>query len=360
MQRLTWLLVLLACLMPGARGHEVTFSRIDIYLEAERTEVQLSLPILALTFEEPSSLPSGTTDAVLQTDPLPQDVQAAIQQLVSTRMLFRSNGNPLPFALSAVTPAGMDVSLTAIAPAAHGLIEVDANLFPADLLNKAFVSVYAAGEIVGQYALDRTNHVFEMEGVEPPLFRRLQGSLVDGILAFLSRPEHALTLIALLLLPARKRDCVAVAACFIGSQWVALGLSSTGQFSLPLAQLSVAMAIVVIALAALDLWFTRPGSMAFGTTIRTLALIGLLSGAIQGFYFAGTSASQYIVALMPPWELAAFIFGSFAVQAIVVAAILIVRNLMERAGGNSIALARIVAFAILIAGPIVTYLAPIP
>ena len=83
-------MVVLLALCGLAGAHQITFSHVDIRLESGVTNVTAQLPITALLHEEPSALPTGTTEAMLKAEPLPANIQAALTSLLTARLQLTS------------------------------------------------------------------------------------------------------------------------------------------------------------------------------------------------------------------------------------------------------------------------------
>jgi len=306
--RLGWAMVWLLILCSPVRAHEITFSQIDVGLEEGRTRVAVQLPNLALLFEEPSPLPKGTTDDVLQSDPLPSEVQAALARLLTERLLLRSGGAALPLTLGSVQTAGDRVVLTATAPPATAGLAGEANLFPEDPLHKVFVNVYRGRDLVGQYALDRDRASFAIEGAARPLGEVAVTFVREGIHHIFIGPDHILFVLALILLGGRLWVQVKIITAFTVAHSVTLTLATLGIVQLPsrLVESVIALSIVVVGLH--DLWQLSRDRPA--PTVRDPRVaFAFLFGLVHGFGFASVLRDLDLPREALAWSLAAFNLG---------------------------------------------------
>lgn len=299
-----WLLVLCA----PARAHEVTFSQVDLGLEADRTRIAVQLPNLALLFEEPSPLPAGTTEEILRSDPLPPEVQAALSRLLADRLRLGSGGEALPLTLGSVQSAGDRVVLTATAPPAPAGLEGEANLFPEDPLHKVFVDLYRGRDLVGQYALDREDASFALEGPARPLAEVVVTFVREGIHHIFIGPDHILFVLALILLGGRLWAQVKIITAFTVAHSITLTLATLEIVQLPsrLVESVIALSIIVVGLHDLrQLSQDRPAPIARDPRIAFAFLFGL----VHGFGFASVLRELDLPREALAWSLAAFNLG---------------------------------------------------
>jgi hydrogenase/urease accessory protein HupE len=301
------MLALLILCVP-ARAHEITFSQVDLGLEEGRTRIAVQLPNLALLFEEPSPLPEGTTEEVLQSDPLPPEVQVALGQLLTERLLLRSGGESLPLTLGSVQSAGDRVVLTAIAPPATAGLAGEADLFPEDPLHKVFVDIYRGRDLVGQYALDREEASFALGGAARPLGEVIATFVREGIHHIFIGPDHILFVLALILLGGRLWAQVKIITTFTVAHSVTLTLATLEIVQLPsrLVESVIALSIVVVGLHDLRyLSRDRPDPNARDPRVAFAFLFGL----VHGFGFASVLRDLDLPREALAWSLAAFNLG---------------------------------------------------
>ena len=308
MRRLRWAMLWLLVLCAPLRAHEVTFSQVDLGLEEERTRIAVQLPNLALLFEEPSPLPEGTTEEVLRSDPLPPEVRAALARLLTERLLLESGGQVLPLTLGSVQSAGDRVVLTATAPPVAAGLAGTANLFPEDPLHKVFVDVYRGRDLVGQYALDREDAAFALDGASRPLGEVIVSFVREGIHHIFIGPDHILFVLALILLGGRLWAQVKIITAFTVAHSVTLTLATLGIVQLPsrLVESVIALSVVVVGLHDLrQLSRDRPAPAAPDPRVAFAFLFGL----VHGFGFASVLQDLDLPREALAWSLAAFNLG---------------------------------------------------
>lgn len=301
----------------ASQAHEITFSRIDLKMNEAGTDVVISLPVLALLVEEPTPLPAGTDEAGFKAEALSPDLLLAIRQLVASRLLVSAGGEPVALDVGPIESTGTDVKMTAKAPAVHGTVEVDANLFPADTLHKAFVTVYQNDELLGQYALDRTNHTFTFEGQPRPLLDVIWTFIVEGIHHIFIGPDHILFILALILLGGSLWSQVKIATSFTVAHSITLTLATLDivQLNSQFVESVIALSIVIVALH--DLWQLQWGHGEARVGWRSMFAFGF--GLIHGFGFASVLAELELPREALAWSLASFNIGVEIGQIMIIA-----------------------------------------
>jgi hypothetical protein len=308
MNRLAAVLAWILAFCSPAAAHEITFSHVDVRLERGETLLRAQLPIKALLHEQPTPLPAGTTEETLRTRPLPDDVQASLMTLLTTRLHLISGGDALPLKVNGVERAGDDIALTGISPPVPGVLEVQANLFPDDTLHKVFVNVFRAQALVGQYALDRQNPTLTLAAPQRPLWAVIVTFVREGIHHIFVGPDHILFVLALLLLGGRLWSQVKIITAFTVAHSITLALATLSIVQLPsrLVESVIALSIVVVGLHDLR-QLRRGGVESAGRDPRMLFAFAF--GLVHGFGFAGVLAELDLPRQALAWSLAAFNVG---------------------------------------------------
>lgn len=316
---LIWLVLFASNILGSfAAAHEVTFSRVDLYLDTRQTRLEVRLPVKALLHEQPSPLPAGTTARSLSAPPT-GEVRAALTRLLDARLRVWAGPRRLGLTVQTVSPLGEDVALTLSAPPALGALKVEADLFPADSLHKEFVSVYRAGELVGQYALDHQNSTFALEAPRRPLGEVVLTFVREGIHHIFIGPDHILFVVALILLGGGLATQARIITAFTLAHSVTLALATLGLVSLPprLVESAIALSIVVVGLH--DLRRLRrgdPDPAGSGRDHRAAFAFGF--GLIHGFGFARVLSELELPREALGWSLAAFNVGVELGQVLIV------------------------------------------
>jgi hydrogenase/urease accessory protein HupE len=304
-----WALAAWALAWGGDAGaHVITFSHVQLRLDAGRTEANIRLPVTALLQQTPPPLPAGTTDQALRAAPLADDVQTALATLARTRLQLRSDGRSLPLVVDSVAPAGDDVAISAHAPAAAGALGVQANLFPDDPLHKVFVDVYRGPDLVGQYALDRHDPAFTLAAPERPILAVIATFVREGVHHIFIGPDHILFVLALVLLGGRLWSQVKIITAFTVAHSITLAAATLGLVHPPsrVVESTIALSIVVVGLHDLRQLRRGPGH-ASGLDPR--ALLAFVFGLVHGFGFASALAEMELPRAALAWSLAAFNVG---------------------------------------------------
>ncbi|WP_169737173.1 HupE/UreJ family protein [Deinococcus pimensis] len=299
----------------SALAHSITFSHVNVRLDASGTKVTAQLPVAALLHEQPSPLPKGTTEASLSKTPLPADVRASLTDLLTARLLLSSGESALPLTVTSVQPSGADVTLTLTAPSVTGALKVDANLFPEDTLHKVFVEVYRADALVGQYALDTQNPTLTLAAPAQSLGQVVVTFIREGVHHIFIGPDHILFVLALILLGGRVGTQLKVITAFTVAHSVTLVLATLGIVALPsrLVESVIALSIVVVGLH--DLVALRRGQVV-GRDPR--AVFAFAFGLVHGFGFASVLSELSLPREALGWSLAAFNVGVEVGQVVIV------------------------------------------
>lgn len=302
---MNWLriaLLLVVALCCSAEAHEITFSQMDVRLEKEATLLTVKLPITALIHEQPM------LEQTLRSSPLPTDAQAALTELLTTRLRVASGETTLRLMVGSSQQAGENVAMSLSGPPVDGALGVWANLFPDDPLHKVFVNVYREAALVGQYALDRQNPALTLAASERPLWEVITTFLRAGIHHIFIGPDHILFVLALILLGGRLWSQLKIITAFAVAHSITLALATLNVVYLPsrLVEGGIALSIVVVGLHDLrELRRSRPAPA--GRDLRVMFAFGF--GLIHGFGFAGVLAEFDLPKQALVWSLAAFNFG---------------------------------------------------
>ncbi len=302
-----WVTLVLA-LWGFAGAHAITFSRVDVRLERTETTITAQLPIKALLHEQPSPLPTGTTEQMLRSSPLPAGVQASLKTLLTTRLRLSSSVQPLLLTVNSIQPAGEDVALSLTAPPVPGALEVQANLFPEDSLHKVFVNVYRADALVGQYALDRQDASFTLAALERPLWDVITTFVREGIHHIFIGPDHILFVLALILLGGKIVSQFKIITTFTVAHSITLALAMLSIVHLPsrLVESVIALSIVVVGVHDVR-QLRQSGTKRPGWDARVLFAFAF--GLIHGFGFASVLTALDLPQKALVWSLAAFNIG---------------------------------------------------
>ncbi|MFC4640363.1 HupE/UreJ family protein [Deinococcus hohokamensis] len=299
-----WLLVLSG----WAGAHEITFSHVDVRLDQGNTQFTVQLPIKALLHEQPSPLPAGTTAPLLRNAPLSTEVQTAFTALVTARLRLTAGAQAVPLTVTAAEPAGEDVKLTLTAPALHGNVNLEANLFPEDTLHKVFVNVYRGEALVGQYALDRQNAALTLTAPPQPLWAVITTFVRQGVHHIFIGVDHILFVLALILLGGGLRAQVKIITAFTFAHSITLALATLNIVVLPSRLVESVIALSIVVVGVHDLWqLRRAQPAAQGRDLRVVFAFGF--GLIHGFGFASVLADLDLPRQALAWSLAAFNVG---------------------------------------------------
>lgn len=302
------LLVCLLALTGWAGAHEITFSRVDVQLEAQATGVNVQLPLKALLHEQPSLFPLGTTAQTLETQPLPEKVRASLKALITVRLRLASGKTDLPITVQTIQAAGEDVTLKLTAPPVGGSLGIRANLFPHDTLHKVFVTVYRGESLAGQYALDRQNASFTLAAPERPFWDVIITFVREGIHHIFIGVDHILFVLALILLGGRLWSQVKIITAFTVAHSITLALAALNIVVLPsrLVESTIALSIVIVGLHDLQ-QLRRVDAAERGWDPRVLFAFAF--GLIHGFGFASVLSELDLPRQALAWSLAAFNVG---------------------------------------------------
>ncbi|GAA0519265.1 HupE/UreJ family protein [Deinococcus depolymerans] len=325
------LLVVLLALIGVAGAHSLTFSQVDVHLNADATRLTVTLPRAALT-HDPAALPAGTTDASLQATPLPQPVTQALTRLVTARLHVRAAPGDLPLTVTAARAAGENVTVTLTAPAATGTVTVQTDLFPDDTLHKTFLNLYRAQTLAGQYALDHDQTTATLEGPRQSTAQVVLTFIREGVHHIFIGPDHILFVLALVLLGGRTRTQVKIVTAFTAAHSVTLALATLNAVQLPdrLVESVIALSIVVVGLH--DLRVLRRTSPRVAPTRDPRAALAFAFGLIHGFGFASVLREQTLPADAATWSLAAFNVGVEVGQLCILLVAAAALHLLRRAG----------------------------
>jgi hydrogenase/urease accessory protein HupE len=291
-----------------AQAHAITFSHVDLRLEATETRIAVQLPITALLHELPSALPTGTTDQTLRSRRLSAGVMAALKTLIASRLHVSSSGQSVRFTVVGVQSAGDDVALRLVAPPVTGALGVRANLFPGDTLHKVFVNVYRAENLVGQYALDRQDASFTLAAPERPLPETVASFVLEGIHHIFIGPDHILFVLALILLGGSLWAQMKIITAFTVAHSLTLALATLNIVHLPaqLVESVIALSIVVVGVHDLrQLQRGETGRPGWDLRIPFAFAFGL----VHGFGFASVLTALELPQQALAWSLAAFNIG---------------------------------------------------
>lgn len=298
--------LLLLVIFGWAGAHELTFSRVDVQLDAAQTRLTVKLPEKALLHEQPSPLPAGTTAQTLSAPTLSAGVRTSLGTLVTARLRLLSGNTSLPLTVNRVEATGEDVTLTLSAPPVSGALGVQANLFPDDALHKVFVSVYRDSALVGQYALDRQNFSLTLAAPARPLTEVIATFVREGVRHIFIGPDHILFVLALILLGGRVGAQVKIITAFTAAHSVTLVLATLGVVQLPSRLVESVIALSIVAVGLHDLRQVRRRA-ASGRDLRVP--LAATFGLIHGFGFASVLRELDLPQAALGWSLAAFNVG---------------------------------------------------
>lgn len=291
-----------------ASAHEITYSHVDVRLLGNETQISVRLPVKALLHEGATALPASAMEQLQKPEPLTNKVQAVLATLLASRLRVTSAGTPLPLLVADSELSGDDIRMAMTGPPVRGTLELSANLFPDDTLHKVFVNVYRAGELAGQYVLDRQNPEFTLTAPERPLKAVIITFVVEGIQHIFSGFDHILFILALLLLGGTLWSQIKIVTAFTIAHSLTLALATLGVVQLPsrLVESAIALSIVIVGLHD----FVQLQRIAEVPANRDLrVLFAFAFGLIHGFGFASVLADIELPKNALVWSLAAFNIG---------------------------------------------------
>ncbi len=290
-----------------AAAHEITFSHVDVRLGSE-TRVSVRLPVTALLHEGATALPVGAIEQLQKPEPLTHEMQVILARLLASRLSVASAGVFLQLSVVDTELSGDDIRMTMSGPPIRGTLELHANLFPEDPLHKVFVNVYRAGELAGQYALDRQNSVFTLAAPERPLKDVIITFVIEGIHHIFIGFDHILFVLSLLLLGGTLWSQIRIVTAFTIAHSLTLALATLGVVQLPsrLVESAIALSIVVVGLHN-GVQLQRNAEVPANHDPRVL--IAFAFGLIHGFGFASVLAELELPKNALIWSLAAFNVG---------------------------------------------------
>lgn len=317
------LLVGLRSVSPVA-AHQLTFSRLDVTLSPQATEVEVKLPVVTLVHELDeiggSPLPPGTTSVDLAAVPLDAAVAAALATLLEERLVLTSGGEALVLDVSNVAGGVEDVTITATTPTATDALGGTADFFPSDPMHKVFLTVWREGALAGQWPLDAASPAFAIEAPGRSLGAVVAEFVREGIRHIFIGPDHILFILALILLGGALWAQVKIVTAFTIAHSVTLTLATLEVVTLPprLVESVIALSIVVVGLH--DLWrirWSRPGATAMpDRDLRPFFALGF--GLVHGFGFANVLQELALPREALAWALGAFNLGVELGQVVIV------------------------------------------
>jgi hydrogenase/urease accessory protein HupE len=209
---------------------------------------------------------------------------AAVAALLQSRLAFFSDGQALPWTLTALRPvAGQDaVEMLWRAPArgATGKLTIAAHLFPSAPPHPTFINVYEGDVLVRQQILNaaRTSVDF-YTGTRQGLFAVFKAFTASGIHHIAIGPDHILFIIGLLLLGGSIPRLLAIVTAFTLGHSVTLALATLQIVDPPARIIEPAIALSIVYVGA--------DNLLTGTKGRDVrAWVALVFGLVHGFGFA--------------------------------------------------------------------------
>ena len=272
---LVWFVLLAARLL----AHPAPFSYLDAHVTADGLTGRLVIHNLDVAYELKIDPPSQLGDAAFV-----ERQSAAVAALLQSRLTFFSDGQALPWTLTALRPiAGQDaVEMLWRAPAraTTGKLTIAAHLFPYDPNHQTFINVYEGDVLVRQEILNaaRTSVDF-FTGTRQGLFAVFKAFTASGVHHIAIGPDHILFIIGLLLLGGSIPRLLAIVTAFTLGHSVTLALATLQIVDPPSRIIEPAIALSIVYVGA--------DNLLTGTTGRDVrAWVALVFGLVHGFGFA--------------------------------------------------------------------------
>jgi hypothetical protein len=272
---LVWFVLLAARLL----AHPAPFSYLDAHVTADGLTGRLVMHDLDVAYELKIDPPSQLGDAAFV-----ERQSAAVAVLLQSRLTFFSDGQALPWTLTAFKPvAGQDaVEMLWRAPArgTTGKLTIGAHLFPYDSNHQTFINVYEGDVLVRQEILNaaRTSVDF-FTGTGQGLLAVFKAFTASGIHHIAIGPDHILFIIGLLLLGGSIPRLLAIVTAFTLGHSVTLALATLQIVDPPSRIIEPAIALSIVYVGA--------DNLLTGTKGRDVrAWVALVFGLVHGFGFA--------------------------------------------------------------------------
>jgi hydrogenase/urease accessory protein HupE len=274
-------IALVCCVASAARllAHPAPFSYLDVHVTPDGLTGRLVLHDLDVAYELQIEPPSQLADPAFV-----QHEAAAIAALLRPRLTFFTDGQAIPWSLTAVRPvAGQDaveVLWRAPASGAIGKLTIGAQLFPYDPNHQTFINVYEGDQLMRQEILgrDRTSVDF-FTGTRQGLLAVFTTFTASGIHHIAIGPDHILFIVGLLLLGGNLTRLLAIVTAFTLGHSVTLALATLQLVEPPARIIEPAIALSIVYVGADNLL-----TGAKGRDVR--AWVALVFGLVHGFGFA--------------------------------------------------------------------------
>jgi hypothetical protein len=275
----TFALIWFALLAVRLLAHPAPFSYLDTHATADGLTGRLVIHNLDVAHELNIAPPSDLGDAAFV-----ERQSAALAALLQSRLTFFSDGEALPWTLTALRPvAGQDaVEMLWRAPArgTTGKLTIAAHLFPYDPNHQTFINVYEGDVLVRQEILNATRTSVDFfTGTRQGLFAVFKAFTASGIHHIAIGPDHILFIVGLLLLGGSIPRLLAIVTAFTLGHSVTLALATLQIVDPPARIIEPAIALSIVYVGA--------DNLLTGTKGRDVrAWVALVFGLVHGFGFA--------------------------------------------------------------------------
>ncbi|MDO8677828.1 MAG: HupE/UreJ family protein [Acidobacteriota bacterium] len=332
----------IVCARP-ADAHPAPFSYLDFHFDASGVTGTLVVHDLDAAHD----LNITAADTLL--DPAAAArVRDALVALLSPRLSLLFDGRPVTIEWSAIDVVAERQSLRlafAIAGTPPARMNLQAYLFPYDLIHQTFINIYENGALKHQAILDATRQSLDYySGTTQGRLAVIRTFVLSGIAHILIGPDHILFLIGLLLLGGTVARLALIVTAFTIGHSITLSLAALDILSPPSRYVEPLIALTIVVVGADNILVLRPfdsrvgrdssahDALAQGSDIR--AWLAAVFGLIHGFGFASVLKEFGLPQAALGWSLFAFNLGveagQLAIVSVVASALALVRRGSER------------------------------
>lgn len=314
-------LLLLGLLAAPLAAHPVPFSYLDLHIEKDRIDGQLSVHV----YDFEHDLGITPTNALLDHEVFERN-QYRIARLIAPRLSLAA-GKPLAVSVTGVHLDGekqaVIVNLRAVTPR-PGKLTVHTDLFPYDAKHQTFVNIYEGETLRSQWIFSKgSNERTYYAGTTAGTLAVIGTFVPSGIHHILIGPDHLLFLLGLMLFAGSWMQLIRIVTAFTIGHSITLTLAALNLVTPPATLIEPVIALTIVVIGVDNLMRGE------GKDLRAWAAFAF--GLIHGFGFANVLREFGLPQYALGWSLFSFNVGVEIGQlCVVVPLALALRSLWKR------------------------------